>query len=245
MKKSGLSIVLVLIILSYAGFGQDTLKSITLKDIWSNYSFVSKSVRGINSLKNGKEYTMIKKGSVVVYEYSTGDSVTTLVNSIELIPDSSDKPIKLGSFKMNADENMFLIPTKREAIYRHSSKSEYYIWDAYNKELTQLSNGGKQQLADFSPAGDKVAFVRENNLFIKNLNTGEESQITTDGKKNHIINGTCDWVYEEEFGFTKAFRWSPDGKKIAYYRFDESKVKEYTLTYYGDLYPDWETYKYP
>ncbi len=245
MKKSGLSIVLVLIIISYAGFGQDTLKSITLKDIWSNYSFVAKSVRGINSLKNGKEYTMIKKGSVVVYDYSTGDSVTTLVNASELIPDSSDIPIKLGSFSMNADENMFLIPTKREAIYRHSSKSEYYIWDLKNIELTQLSTGGKQQLADFSPAGDKVAFVRENNLFVKNLVTGEESQITTDGKKNHIINGTCDWVYEEEFGFTKAFQWSPDGKKIAYYRFDESKVKEYTLTYYGDLYPDWETYKYP
>ncbi len=245
MKKSGLSLVLALIILSCAGFAQDTLQSITLADIWTNYSFMPKSVRGINSLKNGKEYTMIKKGSLVVYDYSTGDSITTLVNASELITDSSDIPIKLGSFSMNADENMFLIPTKREAIYRHSSKAEYYIWDLKNIELTQLSTGGKQQLADFSPAGDKVAFVRENNLFVKNLVTGEESQITTDGKKNHIINGTCDWVYEEEFGFTKAFQWSPDGKKIAYYRFNESEVKEYTLTYYGDLYPDWETYKYP
>lgn len=245
MKKSALSILIVLIILCNTGFGQDTLKSITLKEIWKDYSFASKSVRGINSLKNGKEYTMIKKGSIIIYDYKTGDSVTTLVNAGDLKIDSSAKLIKVSSFSMNNDENKFLIPTEQESIYRHSFKAEYFIWDSEKKELKPLSDGGKQQLADFSPASDKIAFVRENNLFVKNLVSGEENQITTDGKKNHIINGTCDWVYEEEFGFAKGFHWSPDGERIAYYRFDESKVKEYTLTYYGELYPDWETYKYP
>jgi len=245
MKKSGLSIVFALLVLFNTGYAQDSLKSITLSEIWQKYSFMSKSVRGVKSLNNGKEYTMIKKGSLIVYDYSTGDSVTTMINGSELIPFDSDKPIKLGSFTMNNDENMFLLSTKVEPIYRHSFKADYFIWDAEKKELMPLSENGKQQLAAFSPASDKIAFVRENNLYIKDLVSGKESRITTDGKKNHIINGTCDWVYEEEFGFTKGFYWSPDGARIAYYRFDESKVKEYTLAYYGELYPDWETYKYP
>lgn len=245
MKKVRLSIILLLVILGNTIIAQDSLKTITVKDIWSKYSFMAKSVRGINSLANGKQYTMIKNGSLVIYDYKTGDSVSTLITASELVPKGSEKPIKLGSFTMNADESMFLIPTKREAIYRHSSKSDYYIWNLEKKELHPLSTGGKQSLADFSPNSDKVAFVRENNIYIKDLVSGEEKQITTDGKKNNIINGTCDWVYEEEFGFTKGFYWSPDGKRIAYYRFDESKVKEYTLTFYGELYPDLETYKYP
>lgn len=245
MKKSGLSIILILIILSSAGYAQDSLKSITLSDIWQKYSFKAKSVRGVNSLNNGKEYTMIKKGSLVVYDYGTGDSVTAMITGSELIPPDSNDAITLGSFTMNDDENMFLLPTEVESIYRHSFKADYFIWDSEKKELKPLSDNGKQQLAAFSPSSDKIAFVRENNIFIKDIVTGNESQITTDGKKNHIINGTCDWVYEEEFGFTKGFYWSPDGARIAYYRFDESKVKEYTLTYYGELYPDWETYKYP
>ena len=245
MQKSGLSIFVLLVILSTSVFGQDTLKSITLKEIWTDYKFMAKSVRGVNSLKNGKEYTMIKKGSIVVFDYKSGDSITTLVNKNDLIVKDGENPIRIASYSMNSDENKFLFPTESESIYRHSSKADYYIWDAKTKELTQLSKGGKQSLADFSPQSDKVAFVRDNDIFIVNLITGEEKQITNDGQKNHIINGTCDWVYEEEFGFTKGFNWSPDGRKIAYYRFDESKVKEYTLEYYGELYPKWETYKYP
>lgn len=245
MQKSGLSILLVLTIIGTSVFGQDTLKNITLKEIWTDYSLMAKSVKGIESLKNGKEFTRIKKGSIVVYDYLTGDSVTTLVNASDLVADTSENAIIVSSFSMNKDEDMFLIPTKRESIYRHSSKADYLIWNKDKRTLTPLSTKGKQQLADFSPSGSKVAFVRENNIFVKDLISGNEKQITTDGNMNHIIVGTCDWVYEEEFGFDKGFYWSLDGSRIAYYRFDESNVKEYTLTNYGDLYPDWETYKYP
>ena len=187
---------------------------------------------------------MIKGGSLVVYDYKSGDSVTTLVNAGDLVPEGIEKPIKLGSFKMSADETKYLIPTETEQIYRHSSKSTYIIWDAKTKNLQTLSED-KLQLATFSPDGSKVAFVRENNLFYKDLNSEQETQVTSDGRFNYIINGTCDWVYEEEFGFTKAFFWSPDSKKIAFYRFDESAVKEFTLINYGELYPELYTYKYP
>jgi len=129
---------------------------------------------------------------------------------------------------MNHDETKFLIPTETESIYRHSSKSIFYVWDSKAKNLERLAEG-KQRLAEFSPDGKYVAFVRDNNLFVKDMTSKEEITVTNDGAFNHIINGTCDWVYEEEFGFTKGFYWSPDSKKIAFYKFDESRVKEYTL----------------
>jgi dipeptidyl-peptidase 4 len=245
MKKTVILLFISLIIFSINAVSQDSLKDVTLKEIWSEYKFWSKSVRGVESLKNGKEYTIIKKGSIVVYGYKSGDSITTLVSKNDLVTADGVDTINISSFSMNHQEDKFIFPTKTEMIYRHSSKSEYYIWDSKNNKLTQLSSEGKQSLAEFSPSGDKIAFVRNNNIFIVDLFTGDEKQITSDGKKNSIINGTCDWVYEEEFGFTKGFQWSPNGDKIAFYRFDETNVKEYTLELYGDLYPEYRTYKYP
>jgi dipeptidyl-peptidase-4 len=100
--------------------------------------------------------------------------------------------------------------------------------------------------ATFSPDGKKVGYVLDNNLFFMELGSGKTTQVTTDGKYNSIINGSCDWVYEEEFSFTQAFEWSPDGKCMAYYRFDETNVPEFTITNYtGELYPENEKFKYP
>ena len=245
MKRISMLLVGTFITLAIFAQSSDALKTISLDQIWKTYSFYPRGVYGINSLKNGKEFTRITKGSVVVYDYKSGDSITTLVNTSDLIPKGDTLPLRLSGFTMSEDESLFLIPTEEEAIYRHSSKAEFFVFDTKSKKLEKLSKGGKQRLADFSPQGDQIAFVRENNLFVKDMASGTEKQITTDGSHNGIINGTCDWVYEEEFGFTKGFFWSPDGKHIAYYRFDESRVKEYTLTYYGELYPDQETYKYP
>jgi len=244
MKKHLGILSLSFLLMANSLLAQDTLKDISLKDIWKNYKFYPKSVYGINSLKNGEQYAIISDGSIVVYDYKTGDSVTTLVNSKSLIPEEGEEPIKIRSYTMSSDESKFLIPTASEQIYRHSSKSKYFVYDTKTGLLDSLSFG-KQQLADFSPDGSKVAFVRGNNLFVKDLTSNSETQITSDGEFNKIINGTCDWVYEEEFSFTKAFFWSPDSRKIAYYRFDESRVKEFTLLYYGDLYPETYTYKYP
>ena len=244
MKIYRTTILCFLILSASWANGQDTLKNISLEDIWLKYKFYPKSVRGIKSLNNGEQYTKIENNAIVVYEYQTGDSTTTLVNGNMLIPEGDEESLKIGAFSMSEDETKFLIPSETERIYRHSSKSTFFLYDTESKSLSKLSTG-KQRLATFSPDGSKVAFVRDNNIFVKDLNSNIESQITTDGEFNHIINGICDWVYEEEFGFSKAFFWSPDSKKIAYYRFDETKVKEFTMTYFGDLYPELYTYKYP
>lgn len=225
-------------------YGQDKPKNIKLEEIWKYYTFLPKNITGMYSLNDGIHYTSLKDGSLVVYDYKKGDSINTLIYNDKLIPDDFEKPIELSSFSTNEDESLFLIPTKTENIYRHSSKSKFYIWDKNKEKLKSLSDG-KQRLANFSPKENKIAFVRNNNIFIKDLNTNKEKQITSDGKANSIINGTCDWVYEEEFGFTKGFYWSPEGTKIAFYRFNESRVKEYSLTFYGELYPEEYKYKYP
>jgi dipeptidyl-peptidase-4 len=137
-----------------------------------------------------------------------------------------------------------LISTETESIYRHSTKALYYIYNLKDKTLKPVTEA-KAMYGTFSPDGQKVAFVRDNNLFYKDLNANKEIQVTTDGKLNNIINGATDWVYEEEFSFSQGYQWNSDGSHIAYYKFDESGVKEFNLTTYGNLYPTENRYKYP
>ncbi|MBN4062003.1 S9 family peptidase [Bacteroidales bacterium AH-315-I05] len=223
-------------------------KNLTLEEIWSEWKFTAESVSGVRSMSDGLHYTSlekIKNGSAVVkYSYKTGEAVDTIAKSAALIPEGAEKPIDIEEYQFSADENKLLIATDVEPIYRHSTREINYIYDTSTKKLTLLSEN-KQRYATFSPSGNKVAFVRGNNLFVKDLENGNETQITTDGEHNKIINGATDWVYEEEFGFDKAFFWSPDGKKIAFYRFDESSVREFNMTTYGTLYPADYRFKYP
>jgi dipeptidyl-peptidase-4 len=139
MKHILLSLLVTALLSGSIIKAQDQLKEITLEDIWVTYKFFPKSVRGIVSLKNGEQYTMIKNGAIVVYDYKTGDSVTTLINAGELKTDEMEKPLKISSFSMNHDETMFLIPTETDPIYRHSSKSVFYVWDSKAKSLERLS----------------------------------------------------------------------------------------------------------
>ncbi len=240
------SFILSILVLS-AGvlFAQTEKKSITLDDIYKNRKFSSRGVYGIQSMNDGDHYCQLKKDSLNVYEYKTGKYTRTIVTAKMLIPAGDTAPIAMSSFEFSDDETRLLFATDDEPIYRRSSKATYFVYDLKSGSLTPLSKGGKQRLATFSPDASMVAFVRDNNIFCADLKSGSELQVTTDGKVNEIINGATDWVYEEEFEFSKAFAWSPDSKKIAWYRFDESKVKEYQLTYYGDLYPEQYKYKYP
>ena len=226
-------------------YAQEEVKKLTLNDVVYPRKFYPKTVYGLKSLRDGQHYCVKEGDSLNAYQYKSGKYSRTLLTIDELIPEGDTTPLRLSSYTFSKDESKILIPTETESIYRHSSKSNYYIYDLVQKKLSLLSENGKQRLADFSPDGSKVAFIRENNIFIKDLNTGKESQITEDGEDRKIIYGTTDWVYEEEFGFTKAFFWSPDGEKIAFYRFDESDVKEYNMQMWGELYPEDYRYKYP
>lgn len=152
----------------------------------------------------------------------------------------------MDDYTLSKDERKILIKTQTEAIYRRSTKAYFLVCDRDAETLTPVFPKGKHMHAAFNPQADKVAFVYDNNLYYKDLATGEVVQVTQDGVYNKIINGSADWVYEEEFGFTKAFQWSPDGAKLAFYRFDERAVKEFTMTNYrNDLYPEYVTFKYP
>jgi len=140
--------------------------------------------------------------------------------------------------------NIVLIQKNLEPIYRHSSKAIVYLYEADSKKLTKLDTG-KVLHPTVSPDGSKIAFVKDNNLYLYDIASKQAKAITTDGKWNYIINGNCDWVYEEEFSFTQAYQWSPKGNYLAYYRFDESNVKQYEFTIFDNTYNKEYEYKYP
>src|SRR5690606_37656451 len=149
------------------------------------------------------------------------------------------------SYEFNKDESKILFTTELQQIYRRSSLGTYYVYDIKTKDFSLVSTN-KIQEPTFSNDGNKIAYGFENNLYVKDLNSGETKQITSDGKKNSIINGITDWVYEEEFAFVRAFEWSLNGDKLAFIKFDETEVPEFNMDVYGDqLYPTADTFKYP
>lgn len=213
---------------------------ITIDDFSTRNTFAQRSVTGINWMKDGKFYTSQSGNKIIKYDIATGQAVTTLFDGDAL-------SLSVDDYSLSSDEQKIMLVTEFESIYRRSYKAEHYIYTIATKELKKLSPNGKQSYATFSPDGKMVAFTRTNNLFVVALATGTESAITTDGVRNAIINGSTDWVYEEELSFAQAFYWSPDSRKIAYYRFDETGVKEYNMQKWnkGALYPEDYRYKYP
>ena len=218
-------------------------RDITLDDLWKNYAFYPKSMGGFNSMNDGEHYSTIEKTEdgqeIIKYQFKNGKKVRILFKSADFeIP-------KIGKYTFSKNEKQLLLATETKSIYRYSSKSVYYIYDIHNDKISKLSDK-KVMYANFSPQGDKVAYVLDNNLFIKDIKSGTITQVTSDGKKNHIINGASDWVYEEEFALVRSFEWAPDGEHIAYYKFDETHVKEFSMDLFkGGLYPTQEVFKYP
>lgn len=236
MRKT--SILMAALLLCCSVFAQE----ITLEDIWAKGTFRSKSIDEIRSMKNGENYCILKREGIEKYAYATGKKTEEIVSFSDLKFKTESEYV--FDYQFNQDESKLLLATNPQFIYRRSYLANYYIYDIKTKQLTSVSKD-KVRLAEFAPDGSKVAYVKDNNLFMLYLSDMQETQITTNGEFNKIINGTTDWVYEEEFAITKGFFWSPDSKKIAFYSFDESKVKEYTIPYYGSLYPVQYTYKYP
>ena len=218
---------------------------ITLEDIWSSGKLSARTVPGFRFGGDDKSYLQKRGNAIVSYDITTGLMLDTLLNGDQiLLPDGSK--INFSGYRISTDGQKYLLETDEERIYRYSKRSKYYIWDVKNKTLQSVYDDAKQLYVDFSPDGQRVAFVADNNLYIKDLSSGSVNQITGDGRINQIINGASDWVYEEEFGLTQAFQWSPEGNFIGYIKFNESEVPQFTMEMYeDDLYPRPVTFKYP
>ena len=242
MNINRLSIILLLLLLSSQAWSMAANREITADDIFKKRVFSERSVRGLRSMKNGSNYTVLSSNGILKYSYRTGEMEEVLFSM-----DMLDQPAagSMSGYEFSGDDKKILITTGRERIYRHSYRANYYVYDLETKSSIYISEKGKQQLGTFSPDGSKVAFVRDNNLYVFDLATRTERQLTFDGEYNKVINGAPDWVYEEEFAFSEGFEWSPDGKMIAYYRTDETRVRQYSMTTYGSLYTDLYTFKYP
>ncbi len=214
-------VFLLLFILPLAAIAQT--KQITLEDIYKKGTFRGEQVRA-----------------------DFGQKSTDPEVKAEDLKDESGKPIGQPEdiIYSSTYPNTVIIRKGVEPIYRRSTKAIAYLYDVVSKKLTKLDNE-KVMHPTLSPDGSRIAFVKNNNLYLFDIATKSTRAVTTDGKWNQVINGNCDWVYEEEFEFTRAYEWSPKGSHIAYYRFDESAVKEYHFTQFDDKYNKQYTYKYP
>jgi dipeptidyl-peptidase-4 len=229
-------------LLSLQVYAQD----ITVEQIWKKYEFYPKGVEGFKSMKDGEHYTkMNEDGSIMKYKLTDPtDAGTLLVNGNSLM--YKEGKIAFDDYEFNFDETKILFMTSIVPIYRRSFTAIYYLYDLTSKQLMPLDEKHQpQSLAEYSPDGKSVSFIHGNDIFVKQVASGKVVKLTEDGKRNKIINGTTDWVYEEEFSITKGYDWSPDSKWIAFLRFNEKEVKEFNLTFYKELYPTEYTYKYP
>lgn len=234
---------LLIFVLGLSTLLQAQKKNISLEDIWKNNTFRSDYMNSLNSM-NGDFYSLIDfdgfSSSVNKYSYETLEKIETIVDSKDLA--NIDY---FNSYEFNNDETKLILGTNFKQIFRHSFLGTFYVYDIKTKKISLI--GEDIQEPTFSPDSKKVAFAKENNLFIKSFDKEEVVyKITSSGEENKIINGITDWVYEEEFGFVKAFEWSGDSNHLAFLRFDESKVKTFSMDVFGNgKYPVQHVFKYP
>lgn len=239
MKKQ-LFIFVYTLVISFSAIAQQKL---TLEEIWSG-AFRTKGMTELSALKNTNQYTVLNAdkstNTIDLYDFATLNKVATLLDS------KNHKELQgIDSYTFSKDEKKILIANKSDQIFRYSFVADYFIFDIATKSLTKIADY-KIQEPTFSPDGSKIAFAAANNLYVYELASKKTIQITTDGKKNAIINGITDWVYEEEFAFVKAFDWNATSDKIGFIRFDESQVPEFSMDLYGkELYPTQQVFKYP
>ena len=244
MKRIKLVLILILCVnFSYAGLLYDILDG----------KYKAKAIDAPRSMLDGEHYTaLVKDGKAVVkYDYKTGGVVDTLFSVSRL---KKSTLTKISGYELSPNETKMLVYTNEKMNFRRTFTADYSVYDIKRNEITPLSENGSQEVPLFSPDGRYIAFARDNNLFMKKLDYNTEIAITTDGKAGGIINGTPDWVYEEEFSGKRYFDWSPDSKLLAFVKFDESKVPQYSFVkYLGNadikeefsLYPTTFSFKYP
>ena len=218
-------------------------KEISLTEIW-NGTFSPERMNALNSM-NGDFYSLLnynrqtREATVDKYSYKTLEKVATIVSSKDLSEMNT-----ISSYSFNNDETKLILGTNFNGIYRRSFSGTFYAYDIASKELILIGENIQEPI--FSPDNQKVAYAKDNNIFIKDFEKNSTIQITKDGLKNSIINGITDWVYEEEFGFVRAFEWSADSKHLAFLRFDETAVPTFSMDIVGkELYPTQQVFKYP
>ncbi|WP_333878350.1 S9 family peptidase [Flavobacterium sp.] len=226
-------------------FSLTAQQKITVEEIYTG-AFRAQAMDELFAMKNTNQYTVLnfdrstRSMQIDLYDFATLKKVNTIIDT-KSFPELANG---IDSFVFSADEKQLLIANNSNPIFRHSFTADYFLYNLETKKLSKLLE--QVQQPTFSPDGTKIGFAKANNLFTYDIASGKTTPITSDGKKNSIINGITDWVYEEEFAFVRAYDWSADGKKIAYIRFDESEVPEFSMNVYKkDLYPAVETFKYP
>ena len=209
-----------------------------LRQEFLDHGFEVRSFGPMRWLDGGRSYTTLEPSAIegasdlVRYDTATAQR-EVLVSAQQLIPSGEKKPIEIEDYELSADTNRVLIFTNSKRVWRRNTRGDYWVLDRKSGKLTKLGDGGPPSMlmfAKFSPDASKVAYVRFNNIYVEDLQSGETTRLTMDGSEK-IINGTSDWVYEEEFGVRDGFRWSPDGKRIAYWQFDTTRVKTFDLIY--------------
>ncbi|MCR4918820.1 MAG: DPP IV N-terminal domain-containing protein [Prevotella sp.] len=228
-------------------------EQLSLKDI-TNGMFRTETMPSVTALADGESYAYISDDGqqVVKCSFKTGNQTATM---IDLNTARGPKLEKIDGFIVSPDGTRMLIQTETKYIYRRSFTAVYYIYSLRNNTLVPLSQGGPQQTPLFSPDGQQIAFVRDNNIWlVKLLYDNAESQVTKDGEKNKVINGIPDWVCEEEFSTNRSMVFSADGRQIVWVRYDETDVKEYSMQLFRGTnpsrdeyaqYPGLYSYKYP
>ena len=251
MKNNRLLVLSTFVVLSISSaFAGEKL---SLVDITHGF-FRSETMQAVSPMADGESYSQISDDGqrVVSYSFRTGKQVGVLFDAATA---RGAQINKVDGYVISPDGKRMLIQTKTKPIYRRSFTAVYYIYDIRNNKLEPLSDGGPQQTPQFSPDGNQIAFVRDNNIYlVKLLYDNAESQVTKDGKFNEVINGIPDWVYEEEFSTNSSMVFSADSKQIVWIRYDESQVKQYSMQLYKGMvpelseyaeYPGDYTYKYP
>lgn len=247
MKKTTLLLLFLASVLSVAA------QKVNLKEV-AQSAYRAEGIRGVKPMLDGEHYTQMSPDGkrIVKYSFKTGQEVATL---FDVTTARNVSLQRFDNYTLSPNESLILIQTETKPIYRHSFTAVHYIYNVRNRTLETLSDNGPQQVPLFSPDNNQIAFVRDNNIHLVKLLFGNsESQVTTDGKFNEVLNGIPDWVYEEEFAFNRAFDFSADSEMIAYIRFDESKLPSFAFSLYQGrtpslneyaTYPGEYRYKYP